>query len=60
MLLHDYCAIHDFPATPLLYAIHHTLLVVAIGLRVNPLTRLSWDARWQALDAAEGNPRVNP
>jgi len=30
LLLHDYCAIYDSPPTPLVYAIHHTILVMAI------------------------------
>jgi len=29
ILLHDHCAIYAPPATPLLYAIHHTILVMA-------------------------------
>jgi len=31
--LHDYCAIYDLPVTPLLYAIHHTILIVAISYK---------------------------
>jgi len=30
ILLHDHCAIYAVPSTPLLYAIHHTILVMAI------------------------------
>jgi len=30
-LLHVYCAIHDAPPTPLFFAIHHTILVLAIS-----------------------------
>ena len=31
LLLHDYCALYDPPSTPLLYAIHHTILVMPIS-----------------------------
>ena len=30
LLLHDCCAIYDPPSTPLLYAIHHTILAMTI------------------------------
>jgi len=30
ILLHVYCAIYDAPPTPLVYAMHHTILVIAI------------------------------
>jgi len=33
VLLHDYCAIYDTPPTPLVYAIHHTILVMAISCK---------------------------
>jgi len=33
MLLHVYCAIYDASPTPLLYVIHHTLLVMAISCK---------------------------
>jgi len=33
ILLHDDCAIHDPPPTPLLKAIHHTKLVSAISCK---------------------------
>jgi len=33
MLLHVYCAIYDAPPTPLLYAIHHTILAMAISCK---------------------------
>jgi len=39
ILLHDDCAIYDSPPTPLVYAIHHTQLVLAIsckGTSVSP------------------------
>ena len=29
--MHDYCAIYDALPTPLLYVIHHTILVIAKG-----------------------------
>jgi len=31
--VHDYCAIYDALPTPLLYAIHHTTLVIAISCK---------------------------
>ena len=31
--MHDYCAIYDAPPTPLLYAIQHTILVIAISCK---------------------------
>ena len=31
LLLHDNCAIYDPPPTPLVYSIHHTILVMAIS-----------------------------
>jgi len=33
ILLHVYCAIYDAPPTPLVYAIHHTILVIAISCK---------------------------
>jgi len=33
ILLHDYCVIYDPPPTPLLYAIHHTILVMTISCK---------------------------
>ena len=30
ILLHDHCAIYDLPPSPPLYAIHHTISVMAI------------------------------
>jgi len=33
ILLHDYCAIYDPSPTPLLYAIHHTILVMTISCK---------------------------
>ena len=33
MLLHVYCARYDAPPTPLFYAIHHTILVMAISCK---------------------------
>jgi len=33
ILLHVYCAIYDAPPTPLLYATHHTILVMAISCK---------------------------
>jgi len=36
ILLHDYCAIYDPPPTPLLYAIHHTILVMAMSCKGPP------------------------
>jgi len=33
ILLHVYCAIYDAPPTPLWYAIHHTILVMAISCK---------------------------
>jgi len=33
ILLHVYCAIYDAPPTPLMYAIHHTLLLLAISCK---------------------------
>ena len=38
LLLHDYCAIYDPTPTPLVYSIHHTVLVMAISCKaqVNP------------------------
>jgi len=33
ILLHIYCAIYDALPTPLLYAIHHTILVMAISCK---------------------------
>jgi len=38
ILLHDYCAIYDTPSTPLLYAIHRTILVMAISCKGQPQT----------------------
>jgi len=31
--LHDHCTMHAFPPTSLLYAIHHTMLVMAISCK---------------------------
>jgi len=36
ILLHVYCAIYDAPPTPLVYAIHHTLLVMTISCNGQP------------------------
>ena len=33
ILLHDYWAIYDPPSTPLLYALHRTILVITISCR---------------------------
>ena len=33
LLLHGYCAIYDSPPTPLVYAIQHTILVMAISCK---------------------------
>jgi len=33
ILLYVYCALYDAPTTPLLYAIHHTILVMAISCK---------------------------
>jgi len=33
ILLHDYCAIYDAPRDPPVYAIHHTMLVMAISCK---------------------------
>ena len=33
ILLHVYCARNDAPPTPLLYAIHYTILVMAISCK---------------------------
>jgi len=30
-VLHDYCAIYDTPPTPLVYAVQHTILAMAIS-----------------------------
>jgi len=34
LLLHDYCAMYDPPSTPLVYAIHHTVLAMGISCKV--------------------------
>jgi len=36
ILLHVYCAIYDAPLTPLLYAIHHTILAITISCKGQP------------------------
>ena len=33
ILLHDVCAVYDPPPTPLCYAIHHTILILAISCK---------------------------
>jgi len=33
ILLHDYCAIYPPPPTPLVYAVHHRILVMAISCK---------------------------
>ena len=33
ILLHDYCAIYNPPTNPLVYAIHHTILTIAISCK---------------------------
>ena len=37
ILLHVYCAIYDALPTPLLYAIHHTILIMAISCKGQPV-----------------------
>ena len=36
MLLHVHCALYDAPPTPLVYAIHHTILGMAISCKGQP------------------------
>jgi len=47
--VHDYCAIYDALPTPLLYAIHHTILVIAISCKgqraLHPLFTASYSQR---------------
>jgi len=38
MLLHDYCAIYDPPATPLVHAMHDIVLAMAISCEGQPAT----------------------
>ena len=40
ILLHAHCAIYALPPTPLLYAIHHTILVMAISCKGQAQVRL--------------------
>jgi len=42
ILLHDHCAIYAPPPTPSFYAIHHTILVIAISCKGLVFT-YSWD-----------------
>jgi len=49
MLLHVYCAIYDAPPTPLLYAIHHTILVMAISCKGQHLAHAAQRAQLVAL-----------
>jgi len=46
--MHDYCAIYDPPPTPLLYAIHHTILVMAISCE-SQITHRSYSSTTSAL-----------
>jgi len=69
ILLHVYCARYDAPPTPPLYAIHYTILVMAISCkgqcmackggvrgesRVRGLTRGAWIAQWSCKSNAIG------
>jgi len=60
ILLHDHCAIYAPPPTPPLYAIHHTILVMAISCK----GQVRWWTRWPSWRArcAEvgGEPIVAP
>jgi len=38
MLLHDHWIISDLPLTSLVYAIHHTILVITISCKGQPVT----------------------
>ena len=40
ILLHIYCAIYDAPPTPLLYAIHYTILATAISCKGQAVGRV--------------------
>jgi len=62
ILLHDHCAIYAPPLTPLLYAIHHTALVMAIscskGFALTWYRALTWHSSPARPFAAPDDPRL--